>query len=248
MADSAIRVEAASKKFRVRHREPATTLKTHLLRGKWWKRRNEVRANWAIRDLDLEIPKGTTTGIIGRNGSGKSTLLRLLNGTLRPTEGSVAVDGRVTALIELGAGFHPELTGRENVLINGIICGLSKREVRDRFDEIVAFAELADRIDEPLRTYSSGMMLRLGFAVATAIEPEVVLLDEVIAVGDAGFSRRCFTRMNEFKRKGCTIVIVSHDPSVARDWCDQVLWLDSGRRRMFGDPSQVVDAYLEQTA
>lgn len=248
MADpSAIRVEALSKKFRVHHREPGTTLKGHLLRGRWWRARSQIRINWAIRELDFEVPKGTTLGVIGKNGSGKSTLLRLLNGTLRPTDGSVTVAGRVSALIELGAGFHPELTGRENLLINGIICGLSKREVRERFDEIVAFAELEDRIEEPLRTYSAGMMLRLGFAVATSVRPDVVLLDELIAVGDAGFTQRCFARMNEFKRSGCTIAIVSHDPSVARNWCDQVLWLDAGRRRMFGDPAEVVSAYLADT-
>ena len=196
--------------------------------------------------LSCRVSQGKITVILGASGGGKSTLLRLLNGTLRPTDGSVAVEGRVSALIELGAGFHPELTGRENVLINGIICGMSKREVRDRFDEIVAFAELADRIDEPLRTYSSGMILRLGFAVATTIEPDVILLDELIAVGDAGFSQRCFTRLNEFKRSGCTIVIASHDPAITREWRDQVLWLDGGRQRMFGDPSEVVDAYLAQ--
>jgi len=198
---------------------------------------------WALQDVDLTVEKGTTVGIIGRNGSGKSTLLHIMGGMLKPTTGTVRVEGRASALIELGAGFHPELTGRENVLVNGLLLGLSKREVRDRFDSIVSFAELHDSIDEPMRTYSTGMYMRLGFSVAVHLDPDVLLIDEVLAVGDLPFVEKCRERMNEFKRRGKTIVLVTHDLNTAQTWCDHAVWIHQGRVSAAGDPSMVVSAY-----
>jgi len=200
---------------------------------------------WALRNVSLKIDKGMTIGVIGKNGSGKSTLLKLISRIHKPDTGTVTVQGTVAALIELGAGFHPELTGRENVLINGIILGLTRAQIRTRFDEIVEFAELKDYIDEPVRTYSSGMYMRLGFSVATHVDPDILLLDEVLAVGDQAFSRKCIERMTRFKQAGKTIILVSHDLNMIRSWCDQAAWLHEGVVRMQGAPADVVQAYNE---
>jgi lipopolysaccharide transport system ATP-binding protein len=194
------------------------------------------------------VPKGTTFGVIGENGSGKSTLLKLLAGITKPTRGQVVVDGRISALIELGAGFHPEISGRENVAINGIMLGLNRRQVAERFDEIVAFAELEDFIDAPVKTYSSGMYMRLGFAVAVHVDPEVLLIDEVLAVGDEAFSRKCLDKIGEFKRLGKTIFLVTHSLGMVERMCDEALWLRHGRVADRGDPKRVVDAYLTYVA
>ena len=243
----AVEVHEVSKKYRVR-RHPPTTLKSHLLRDVWRPRRDLVQTKWALREVSFDVVRGEAVGVIGRNGSGKSTLLKVLNGTLRPDGGSIRVEGRVAALIELGVGFHPELTGRENVVVSGIMLGMTKRMIRDRMDEIIAFADIGDCLDDPIRTYSSGMVLRLGFSVATISAPDVMLLDELFAVGDAEFAGRCLERMNEFRRQGHTIVVASHDLGLIRDWCDRAIWLQEGRVEAAGSPGDVVDRYLGQAS
>ena len=200
---------------------------------------------WALRDVSLKIQKGKTVGIIGRNGSGKSTLLKLINRILKPDTGTVVVDGTTAALIELGAGFHPELTGRENVLINGVILGLTKNEIKAKFEEIAEFAGLQDYIDEPVRTYSTGMSMRLGFSVAVHVDPEILLLDEVLAVGDAAFSKKCIKRMDDFKQVGKTIILATHNLAMVRSWCDEAVWLHDGMINLQGNPDSVVEAYTK---
>jgi ABC-type polysaccharide/polyol phosphate transport system ATPase subunit len=190
------------------------------------------------------VPEGATFGIVGRNGSGKSTVLKLVAGITKPTSGDVRVRGRISALIELGAGFHPEISGRENVFINGIMLGLSKREIARRFDEIVEFADLKDFIDAPVKTYSSGMYMRLGFAVAIHVDPDVLLIDEVLAVGDEAFTHKCLDKFGEFRRRGKTILLVTHSLNLVERFCDEALWLDHGRSRGAGDPRRVVAAYI----
>jgi ABC-type polysaccharide/polyol phosphate transport system ATPase subunit len=198
----------------------------------------------ALTDVSLRVPAGCTMGLVGRNGSGKSTALKLVAGITKPTTGLVTVRGRISALIELGAGFHPEISGRENVFINGIMLGLTRREIERRFDEIVEFAELKDFIDEPVKSYSSGMYMRLGFAVATHVDPDVLLVDEVLAVGDEGFTHKCLDKFGDFKRRGKTILLVTHSLNLVERFCDEAVWLDAGRKRVEGDPKRVVDAYI----
>jgi ABC-type polysaccharide/polyol phosphate transport system ATPase subunit len=198
----------------------------------------------ALTDVSMRVPAGCTMGLVGRNGSGKSTALKLVAGITKPTTGSVNVRGRISALIELGAGFHPEISGRENVFINGIMLGLTKREIERRFDEIVEFAELKDFIDEPVKSYSSGMYMRLGFAVATHVDPDVLLVDEVLAVGDEGFTHKCLDKFGDFKRRGKTILLVTHSLNLVERFCDEAVWLDAGRKRLEGDPKRVIDAYI----
>src|SRR5262245_61543726 len=192
----------------------------------------------------MSVRAGSATALIGRNGSGKSTALKLVAGITKPSSGTVTVNGRISALIELGAGFHPEISGRENVFINGIMLGLSKREIARRFDEIVDFAELRDFIDAPVRTYSSGRYMRLGFAVAINVDPDVLLVDEVLAVGDEGFTHKCLDKFAEFRRLGKTILLVTHSLGLVERLCDEAIWLDGGRAQTHGDPRRVVDAYL----
>ncbi len=198
----------------------------------------------ALKDVSFSVPRGSTFGVIGRNGSGKSTALKLVAGITKPTSGTVSVDGRVSALIELGAGFHPEISGRENVFINGIMLGLTKREIHERFDEIVDFAELREFIDAPVKTYSSGMYMRLGFAVAIHVDPDVLLVDEVLAVGDEGFTHKCLDKFGEFRRRGKTILLVTHSLNLVERFCDEAVWLDAGEKQIEGDPKRVVGAYL----
>jgi len=198
----------------------------------------------ALDGVSFEVPRGATFGVIGENGSGKSTLLKLVAGITRPTRGSLAVEGRVSALIELGAGFHPEISGRENVFINGIMLGLSKREIQRRFDEIVEFAELQDFIDAPVKTYSSGMYMRLGFAVAIHVDPDVLLIDEVLAVGDQSFTVKCLDKFADFRRRNKTILLVTHSLDLVEKFCDRALWLDKGKTLAEGEPRRVVAAYL----
>jgi lipopolysaccharide transport system ATP-binding protein len=202
---------------------------------------------WALRDVSFRVPRGSMLGVIGRNGAGKSTLLRLLGGVERPDEGVVTCRGRLGALLTLGAGFHPDLTGRENVFVSGVIHGLTRAEVRERFDSIVEFAEVADFIDDPLRIYSSGMQMRLRFAVAIHMEPEILLIDEVLSVGDAAFQRKCLERIEQIKARGCTIVLISHDVGSIRQMCDAAIWLDAGRISGHGAPEAVVKQYLTAT-
>lgn len=220
------------------------TLKSALLKGSLVRDLQPDETFPALRGVTFSVPKGCTYGVIGRNGSGKSTLLKCVAGITRPNEGSIKVDGRISALIELGAGFHPEISGRENVFINGIMLGLSKREIQRRFDEIVEFAELKDFIDAPVKTYSSGMYMRLGFAVAIHVDPDVLLIDEVLAVGDQSFTVKCLDKFAEFRRRNKTILLVTHSLDLVEKFCDRALWLDKGKTLAEGEPKRVVAAYL----
>jgi ABC-type polysaccharide/polyol phosphate transport system ATPase subunit len=229
-------------------RRQFATLKSALLRGTVLRDLHPAGTFAAVRNVSFRVPQGATYGIIGRNGSGKSTMLKLVAGITKPTEGTVTVNGRLSALIELGAGFHPEISGRENVFINGIMLGLSKREITRRFDEIVEFAELRDFIDAPVKTYSSGMYVRLGFAVAINVDPDVLLVDEVLAVGDEAFTHKCLDKFAEFRRRGKTILLVTHSLNLVERFCDDVLWLDGGTARGEGDPRRVVSEYIADVA
>ena len=198
----------------------------------------------AVQDVSFAVKAGCTFGVVGRNGSGKSTMLKLVAGITKPTSGTITVHGRISALIELGAGFHPEISGRENVFINGIMLGLTKREITRRFEEIVEFAELQDFIDAPVKTYSSGMYMRLGFAVAIHVDPDVLLIDEVLAVGDESFTHKCLDKFAEFRRRGKTVLLVTHALNLVERFCDEALWLDQGQSRGVGDPRRIVSAYI----
>jgi ABC-type polysaccharide/polyol phosphate transport system ATPase subunit len=220
------------------------TLKSALVSGSLIRDLRPDETFQALKHVSFAVPRGTTFGIVGRNGSGKSTMLKCVAGITKPTSGRVTVDGRISALIELGAGFHPEISGRENVFINGIMLGLSKREITRRFDEIVDFAELHDFIDAPVKTYSSGMYMRLGFAVAIHVDPDVLLVDEVLAVGDEGFTHKCLDKFAEFRRRGRTILIVTHSLPLVERFCDEALWIDAGEARAAGDPRRVIGAYV----
>ncbi len=241
----AIVIDNATKHFR-KSTAPKhyTTFKTELVR---WIRgeRREAPETWieVLRGINLTVRQGTTVGIIGRNGAGKSTLLKMITGIYSPTSGTVSVNGRISALLDLGAGFHPDFSGRENILINSIILGMSRAEVRARMPEIIAFSELGDFIDEPVRTYSSGMYMRLAFSVATHVDPDVLIIDEILAVGDEHFSRKSRAKMDEFKRRGKTIVLVTHDLGTVERWCQQAAWIDGGKIRLTGEPSTVVSEY-----
>ncbi|HVL68497.1 MAG TPA: ABC transporter ATP-binding protein [Vicinamibacterales bacterium] len=242
---NAIEIVNASKVYRrYSHRKQFATLKSALLSRSLVRDLTPEETFPAVRNVTISVPRGQTLGVIGRNGSGKSTLLKLVAGITKPTSGGVHVTGRISALIELGAGFHPEISGRENVFINGIMLGLSKREITRRFDEIVEFAELREFIDAPVKTYSSGMYMRLGFAVAIHVDPDVLLVDEVLAVGDEGFTHKCLDKFAEFKRRGRTILLVTHSLGLVEKFCDEALWMDAGRMKLQGDPKRVVGAYL----
>ncbi|WP_199423597.1 ABC transporter ATP-binding protein [Actinotalea solisilvae] len=239
---AAITVEDVSKRFRI-YKERNQSLKASLMRG----RRAKYDEFWALRDVGFEIPEGSTFGLIGENGSGKSTLLKCLARILVPDQGRITVDGSIAALLELGSGFHPELTGRENVYLNGSILGLGKREIDAKFDEIVDFAGIGQFIDQPVKNYSSGMYVRLGFSVAINVDPEILLVDEVLAVGDAAFQAKCMERFADFRAAGKTVVIVSHAMGTMRTLCDQVAWLDHGRLVRAGRASELVDDYVDET-
>lgn len=232
-------------------RKEITTLKSELVKALTFRRKKAdepAQLIQALQGVDLRIPRGKTVGIVGRNGSGKSTLLKLVTGIYTPTSGTIEVHGRISALLELGAGFHPDFTGRENILINGIILGMSRAEVKARVEQIIEYAELGDFIDEPVRTYSSGMFMRLAFAVATHVDPEILIIDEILSVGDEHFARKSYAKMNEFRHGGKTILLVTHGLSMVETWCDLAAWIDGGRIRMFGDPRQVVAEYRRAIA
>jgi len=241
---AAIELTNVSKIYRRYGGRQFSTLKSALLQRSVLRDLQPSETFPALTGVSFTVPKGSTYGVIGRNGSGKSTALKLVAGITRPTSGTVRVDGRISALIELGAGFHPEISGRENVFINGIMLGLTKRQIHERFDEIVDFAELREFIDAPVKTYSSGMYMRLGFAVAIHVDPDVLLVDEVLAVGDEGFTHKCLDKFAEFRRRGKTILLVTHSLNLVERFCDQALWLDSGHAMIHGDPKRVVGAYL----
>jgi ABC-type polysaccharide/polyol phosphate transport system ATPase subunit len=235
----AVTVEGVSKRFRLYH-DRNQSLKAAVMRGG----RARYEEFWALKDISFAVPTGSTFGLIGENGSGKSTLLKCMARILRPDEGRITTNGKVSALLELGAGFHPELSGRDNVYLNGAILGLGRKDVARRFDEIVSFAGLERFIDTPVKNYSSGMYVRLGFSVAINVEPDLLLVDEVLAVGDEQFQRRCADKFAELKRSGRTIVLVSHSLGSVSSMCDSVAWLDHGVLQHVGDPSDVVDEYL----
>ncbi|MCJ7546061.1 MAG: ABC transporter ATP-binding protein [Deltaproteobacteria bacterium] len=197
----------------------------------------------ALKDVCFEIKKGEAFGVIGKNGAGKSTILGLIAGVLKPTEGLVIVKGRASALLELGAGFHPELTGRENILLNGIILGLTKAEVLKKLDEIIEFSELGEFIDQPIRVYSSGMLARLGFSVVAHLDPDILLIDEILAVGDLDFQKKCIDKMMGFKRSGVTIIFVSHSMEDIKQICDRAMWIENHTVNMLGEPNDVVNSY-----
>jgi ABC-type polysaccharide/polyol phosphate transport system ATPase subunit len=242
----AIELSHVTKIYRRYSGRQFATLKSALLQRSILRDLSPDETFPALRDVSFSVPKGVTYGVIGRNGSGKSTALKVVAGITKPTSGRVTVNGRISALIELGAGFHPEISGRENVFINGIMLGLTKREIARRFDDIVEFAELRDFIDAPVKTYSSGMYMRLGFAVAINVDPDVLLVDEVLAVGDEGFTHKCLDKFAEFRRLGKTILLVTHSLGLVERFCDEAVWIDSGSAKTHGDPRRVVDAYLAE--
>jgi ABC-type polysaccharide/polyol phosphate transport system ATPase subunit len=240
----AIELTNVSKVYRRYSGNQFATLKSALLQRSILRDLRPSESFPALHDVSFTVPKGSTYGVIGRNGSGKSTALKVVAGITKPTSGTVQVEGRVSALIELGAGFHPEISGRENVFINGIMLGLTRREIQRRFDEIVDFAELREFIDAPVKTYSSGMYMRLGFAVAIHVDPDVLLVDEVLAVGDEAFTHKCLDKFAEFRRRNKTILLVTHSLAVVERFCDQALWMEQGHPGAHGDPRRVIDAYL----
>src|SRR6187455_2660449 len=241
---NAIELTNVTKIYRRYSGRQFATLKSALLQRSILRDLQASETFPALTDVSFAVPKGSTYGVIGRNGSGKSTALKLVAGITKPTSGTVQVTGRISALIELGAGFHPEISGRENVFINGIMLGLTKREIEKRFDEIVEFAELRDFIDEPVKAYSSGMYMRLGFSVAIHVDPEVLLIDEVLAVGDEGFTHKCLDKFADFKRRGKTVLLVTHSLNLVERFCDEAAWLDGGRMRAEGDPYRVIADYV----
>jgi len=245
---NAIEARDVSKVYRAHGRSRFTTLKSAFLSPRGQRGGSPEARFQALKGVTFDVAAGRSVGVVGRNGSGKSTLLKMMAGIGRPTSGTVRVNGRLSALIELGAGFHPEISGRENVLINGMMLGLTRRQVERRFDEIVTFAEMEAFIDAPVKTYSSGMQARLGFAVAVHIEPDVLLVDEVLAVGDESFSHKCLDRFAELRRQGRTIVLVTHALDLVTRHCHEALWLDKGQLRAQGDPQRVIDAYLTDVA
>jgi ABC-type polysaccharide/polyol phosphate transport system ATPase subunit len=243
MTPGEITVEGVSRRFRVHARETRTLKDFLVQRG-----HGGAEDIWALRDVSFDIAGGEAVGLIGRNGSGKTTLLRLIAGIIKPTSGRVHAEGRVGSLLELGAGFHPDFTGRENVHLNGAIQGLRKAEITERFDEIVAFAELEHAIDRPVRTYSSGMTMRLGFAIAAFLDADILLLDEVFAVGDEAFQRKCFGRIFQFKQAGGTIVFVSHDAAAVERLCERSVFLQGGLVAYDGPTREAVSRYRRALA
>jgi ABC-2 type transport system ATP-binding protein len=238
---NAIEVDRVGKKFRLSTERHSSLKERVISRHK----RRPAEDFWALRDVAFDVQEGHTVGLLGHNGSGKSTLLKCVGGILRPTDGEIRTRGRLASLLELGAGFHPDLTGRENVYLNASILGLSKRDIDDRFDDIVGFAELEQFIDQQVKHYSSGMYVRLGFSVATNVDPEVLLVDEVLAVGDENFQRKCLDRIKLFQREGRTIVFVTHAADLVRQICDRAVVLDHGKMVVHGTPSEAVRSFRE---
>ena len=240
--DEVIRLEKVSVQYRV-PQERIGSFKEYAIR--FLQRRIQYNSFWALHDIDLSVYRGEVFGLIGRNGAGKSTLLKVVSRVLRPTKGRTVLYGKIAPLLELGAGFHPELSGRENVFLNGALLGYSRKEMEACFDQIVDFSELRSFIDAPIRTYSSGMYARLGFAVATAHIPDILLVDEILSVGDEAFQQKCFNRITEFKESGATIIMVSHSLQQIEKMCQRVAWIDHGNIEIIGPPSQVIAAYRE---
>jgi lipopolysaccharide transport system ATP-binding protein len=253
--NSIISVENLSKQYRIGTRLPYKSLRETIMNvvtspARLFKRNGSGENNtiWALKDVSFEVKQGEVLGIIGRNGAGKTTLLKILSRVTEPTDGEVKIRGRVGSLLEVGTGFHPELTGRENIFLNGAILGMRKEEIEKKFDEIVAFAEVEKFLDTPMKRYSSGMYVRLAFAVAAHLEPEILLVDEVLAVGDAQFQKKCLGKMGEVAREGRTVLFVSHNMAAVNRLCRQAMWLDEGRLQMTGTAESVVAAYLSAGA
>ena len=235
-----IRLENVTQRFRVIQERPDTVRE---LFSKIFQKNTSYHDFEALKNISLEVPAGQTLGIIGRNGSGKSTLLKLIAGVYRPSKGKVTISGTIAPLIELGAGFHHELTGRENILLNGLLMGYSKREMLERQQSIIEFADIGDFIDAPVKQYSSGMYMRLAFAVATEVDPQILLVDEILAVGDAGFQEKCFERLRRFRASGKTILLVTHTMSDVQEHCERVLLLEHGSLIADGRPDEIVPMY-----
>lgn len=238
MSDVAVTVDRVSKRFRLYH-ERNQTLKSAIMR----RRRSVHEDFWALRDVSFEVPRGSTFGLIGSNGSGKSTLLKCLARIYTPTEGAITHHGRMAAMLEVGSGFHSELSGRENIFLNGSILGMRRREVEAKFDEIVAFSGVERFLDQPVKNYSSGMYVRLGFAIAIHVEPEILVVDEVLAVGDAEFQAKCFAKFGELHREGRTVILVSHSMSQVAKMCDSAAWINKGHLEATGPAKKVIAAY-----
>jgi lipopolysaccharide transport system ATP-binding protein len=248
MPDTVIDLDCVAKRYRLRRGWHVTSLRDEVVRlgsrvlGRAVEPREEF---WALRDVTFSLERGEILGLVGMNGAGKSTLLKILSKVTVPTRGSFVARGRLGALIEIGAGFHPELSGRENIFLNGAIMGMSRREVQGKFDRIVAFAEVERFIDTPIKHYSSGMQMRLGFAVAAHTDPDILLIDEILAVGDASFQAKCLNKLAELKEEDKTIILVSHNLTTITEHSKRVLWLDHGAVRMIGEPDAVVDSFLQ---
>ena len=243
--DAAIRVTGVGKSFRRLHPDRPGTIQETIAKGlAGWRRLRTVEVFWGLKDVTFEIPRGRAVGLVGANGSGKSTLLRLI-GVGKPDEGTIEAHGRLGALLDLGAGFHPDLTGRENAMLAGILNGLTRAETLAQLDSIVEFAGVEEAFDSPIRTYSTGMVMRLAFAVAAHTEPDILLIDEVLAVGDAAFQKKCLDRIAQFRQNGCTILLVSHVGEQVQEFCQDAIWLEHGRMKAQGPASSVVRAYLE---
>lgn len=239
----AIKVEHVYKSFTIYY-DRANTLKERILFLARNKRREKRQV---LKDINIEIKKGETVGLIGVNGSGKSTLLKLMTKIIYPNKGKIETYGKLTSLLELGAGFHPDFSGRENIYFNASIFGLSKKEIDDRLEQIIEFSELREFIDNPVRTYSSGMYMRLAFSVAINVDAEILLIDEILSVGDQHFQEKCFEKMRELKKEGKTMVFVTHSLGSVTDLCDRAIWIHNGEVRMDGDSKKVVDEYLKET-
>lgn len=240
MSDVAVRVDDVSKSFRMYH-ERNQTIKSAIMRG-----RTSVHEDfWALKDVTFDVPVGSTFGLIGSNGSGKSTLLKCLANIYHPNKGSITHYGKLAAMLEVGSGFHHELSGRENVFLNGSILGMSKKEITHKFDEIVEFSGVERFIDQPVKNYSSGMYVRLGFAIAINVYPDILVVDEVLAVGDAEFQQKCFNKFADLRSQGKTVILVSHSMDTVRTMCDQAAWLNKGELKAVGPAEQTIQAYLD---
>lgn len=240
-----IQFEGVSKRFSLDPAQSRRTVVESLIELVTRQKRPFQEQFWAVKDVSFDVMAGQSVGIIGRNGSGKSTILKLISRILRPTSGRVVVRGRVSALLELGAGFHPDLTGRENIFLNSAVLGLNKAEVEKNFDSIVAFSELAEFIDMPVKHYSSGMYMRLGFSVAIHVQPHILIIDEILAVGDQAFQAKCLKQIYDMKKQGTTIIMVSHDMKTMQDLCSHLVWIEHGQLKMAGAANEVAGAYLE---
>ena len=239
----AIRVSHVYKNFTIYY-DRANTLKERML---FFNRNKRKEKRQVLNDINVEIKKGETVGLIGVNGSGKSTLLKLMTKIIYPNKGTIETNGKLTSLLELGAGFHPDFSGRENIYFNASIFGLTRKEIDDRLEQIIEFSELKDFIDNPVRTYSSGMYMRLAFSVAINVDAEILLIDEILSVGDQHFQEKCFNKMRELKAEGKTMVFVTHSMGNVKELCDRAIWIHEGKVRMDGDSNEVVDEYLKET-